>query len=64
MKICRACFKRTFDVTNKMIEVVINSKRNSALGIAQKERRGRHKPSNTRSDADRDLAVNNILSVP
>ncbi|KAK9752739.1 hypothetical protein QE152_g3935 [Popillia japonica] len=62
---CRDCFTRTFDISNKFIETIINKKKDAVSGIFDEERRGSYTPKRKRiTDEAKELARKHILSIP
>lgn len=61
---CKDCFRRTLDVSNKFIEIILKKKRNSTVsGIMELDGRGGH-ANRKKNDANKKTAKEHILSIP
>lgn len=63
-KICKNCFLKTFDESNKFVTNVLKNKNTSTSGITHDDLRGTSSPANKTSDEDIELIRTHILSVP
>ena len=60
-RVCKTFFMSTLDVSATTITTAL---RNSKLGFAEKDRRGKHTPSTKTSQSDKDFVCKHIRSFP
>nr|CAH7761042.1 unnamed protein product [Callosobruchus chinensis] len=64
IRTCKTCFVKTFDVSNKFIETVLNKKRAVVTGIVSLDQRGNHSNKKKTSDIAVENARRHLLSIP
>lgn len=64
VKVCKECFLRTFDETNKFLTNALIKKQSSVSGITNDDLRGKGKPYNKLPDAALELVRNHIRAIP
>ncbi|CAG9820759.1 unnamed protein product [Phaedon cochleariae] len=62
IEICKGCFKKTFDLSNKYIEYVL--KKTSSSGVTLDDQRGHHTPANKTSSDRMDSVKEHISLIP
>lgn len=62
--VCKGCFRRNFDVTNKALEIINNKSKLNTSGIVEGDGRGKGTAPNKTSDDVIQAAKNHILSIP
>lgn len=62
VKICKKCFQKVFDISNKFITTVLQ--KNSPCGLTEKDQRGRKEPPNKVGNDTLQLVRDHIDSIP
>lgn len=63
-KVCKECFRNTFDISTKFIELICKKKNESVAGVLEEDKRGRHKNRKKVSHGEIESAKAFILSLP
>lgn len=64
MRTCKDCFRRTFDIGNKFIEIILKKQSAGISGIMELDKRGSHVPKNKIREEEKQAAKEHILSIP
>lgn len=63
-KVCKKCFLKTFDESNRFITSVLKNKTASDSGVCHDDRRGLSSPANKTDESDLQLIKDHINSIP
>ncbi|CAG9772078.1 unnamed protein product [Ceutorhynchus assimilis] len=64
LRVCKQCFLKTFDESNRFVTNVLKNKAESSSGVCRDDKRGMSSSANKIPDADLQLVKEHINSIP